>query len=247
MPSQGGTSTSTPKDLRKSPVAAPRSHFRAKATHQRLHSYNHSIRAVIFIAIITSMSRFYKCHFLQQSLLTFPFQDLYFPGKWQEGKKKRKRSCMCFLFLPVFQGKSPKTSSLPRRAGAGIKYCCICLGGQGRWYRKRLAVRLQEAEGQRASCTGTQTRALRIEVKARHRMRPPGQGLAGLGVSCELSCQRQHSMPARSCHLHGHELPVASPAPWGAHPSLSASPHGMLRERGCNGMVKWSQVYGRQS
>lgn len=66
-------------------------------------------------------------------------------------------------------------------------------------------------------------------------MRLLGQGLAGpgrLGVCCKLSCQRQHSVPACSCHLHERELPAATPAPRGSHRSLSASPYGMLQERG---------------
>lgn len=54
---------------------------------------------------------------------------------------------------------SLKTLSLPRIAGAGIKYCCICLGGQGRLYHKRLTDWLQETEIQRTPCTETWTRA----------------------------------------------------------------------------------------
>lgn len=44
---------------RKGHLAAPQQHLRAKATHQLLHPYNHSIRAVIFITLITLTRSFY--------------------------------------------------------------------------------------------------------------------------------------------------------------------------------------------
>lgn len=71
MPSRGGMATSTPAALRKGLLAASQQHFRGKATLQLSHSYNHSIRAVIFITVITPMSSFYKSHFLQKTLLKF--------------------------------------------------------------------------------------------------------------------------------------------------------------------------------
>lgn len=86
MPSQGGMVTSTPKELRKDLLAASRQHFRGKATHQLLHSYNHSIRAVIFITIITLTSSFYKCPFLQKFLLMF-LSGLVFSWEVAGGKK----------------------------------------------------------------------------------------------------------------------------------------------------------------
>lgn len=86
---------------------------------------------------------------------------------------------------------SPKTPSLPRIAGAGIKYCCICLGGQGRLYQKCLAVWLQETEIQCTSCTEARTRAQHLKVKAALRPGtvcdcPDGgwQGRAVSGVHC---------------------------------------------------------------
>ena len=79
--------TSTPKKPRKSFLAAPRQHFKGKITHQLLHSYNHSIRAVIFITIITPTSRFYKHHFLQKSLPMF-LSGLVFSWEVAGGKKK---------------------------------------------------------------------------------------------------------------------------------------------------------------
>lgn len=55
-------------------------------------------------------------------------------------------------------------------------------------------------------------------------------GLAGPGVV--LWVLLKPGIPACRRHLRAPELPAASPAPRGSHPGLSASPYGMLQERG---------------
>lgn len=96
--------TGTPAELRKGLLAASQQHLRGKATLQLSHSYNHSIRAVIFITVITPMSSFYKSHFLQKTLLKF-LSGLVFSLELSGGEEKKKKNITCVVPPPSLAGK----------------------------------------------------------------------------------------------------------------------------------------------